>query len=68
MTTLPTDPPTDDDDRSHDQRAAEEVPGAPDDLDAYTEDELEAYADDEPVLGGARATYPGEDVDAADEP
>ena len=60
MTTLPNDPPTDDDDWSHEQLEQAEEPAAdPDDLDAYSDEELEAFAEVDPddATGTARVTY-----------
>ncbi|MDQ3307990.1 MAG: hypothetical protein M3499_06500 [Actinomycetota bacterium] len=69
MTTVSTDPPADDD-LSHELLADEDPPGAPNDLDAHSEEELEAVSgiEGDALLGGARATYPSEDVDSSDEP
>ncbi len=48
MTTLPNDPPTDDDDWSHEQLAHAEEPAAdPDELDAYSEEDLDDLADED---------------------
>ena len=69
MTTLPNDPPTDDDDWSHEQLARAEAPTSdPDDLDAYSDEELEAFAEEDAddAIGMSRVTYPGEDVDEED--
>ena len=68
---MPNDPPTDDDDWSHEQLEHVEEPTAdPDDLDAYTDEELEAFADEDAddAIGVSRVTYPGEDVEEEDEP
>jgi hypothetical protein len=69
MSTLPNDPPTDDDDWSHDQLEHAEQPAAdPDDLEAYSDEELEALAEEDAddAIGISRVSYPGEDAD--DEP
>ena len=69
MTTLPNDPPTDDDDWSHEQLAHTEAPASdPDELDAYSDEELEAFAEEDAddAIGMSRVTYPGEDVDEED--
>ena len=69
MTTLPNDPPTDDDDWSHEQLVHAEAPAAdPDELDAYSDEELEAFAEEDAddAIGMSRVTYPGEDVDEED--
>lgn len=71
MTTLPNDPPTDDDDWSHEQIGRAEEPAAdPDDLDAFSDEDLEAIAEEEEAeaaVAPTRVTYPGEDVDDEDE-
>ncbi len=65
MTTLPNDPPTDDDDWSHEQLAHAEEPAAdPDELDAYSEEDLADLADEDgDGTAGAGATYPDTDDD-----
>lgn len=79
MTTLPNDPPRDDDDWSHEQTArdvesvdpedletyAEEKAVDPDDLAAYSEEELEVFADEDiyDKVSGHRVSYPGEDLE-----
>ncbi len=70
MTTLPNDPPTDDDDWSHEQLAHAEEPAAdPDELDAYSEEDLDDLDDlaDEDGAGAGTAsagpTYPDTDDD-----
>jgi hypothetical protein len=71
MTTLPNDPPADDDDWSHEQLEQDnELAADPDDLEAYSDEELEAFADEDAdeITTGGRVSYPGEDVDeTADE-
>jgi hypothetical protein len=69
MSTLPNDPPRDDDDWSHEQLERVEEPAAdPDDLEAYSDEELEAAAEEDADdgIGGSRVSYPDEDLD--DEP
>lgn len=66
MTTLPNDPPADDDDWSHEQLEHAEEPAAdPDDLDAFSEEQLEAFAEEpaEERSTGRLAHYPEEDTD-----
>ena len=83
MTTLPNDPPRDDDDWSHEQTARDvesvdpedlesfdDQPAEdPDNLDAYTEEELEVFADEDiyDKVSGTRVSYPGEDLDDEEE-
>ncbi len=68
MTTLPNDPPTDDDDWSHEQLARAEEPAAdPDELDAYSEEDLDDLADeDEAGADSTGATYPDTAADDED--
>ena len=69
MSTLPNDPPRDDDDWSHEQLENAEEPAAdPDDLEAYSDEELEVLGEEDAddATGMSRVSYPGEDVD--DEP
>ncbi len=66
MTTLPNDPPIDDDEWSHQQVETTEAPVAdPDDLAAYSEEELEVFADEDiyDKIDGHRVSFPGEDLD-----
>jgi hypothetical protein len=66
MSTLPNDPPTDDDDWSHEQLERAEQPAAdPDELEAYSDEELEAFAEEDAddAIGMSRVSYPGEDSD-----
>jgi len=67
MTTLPNDPPTDDDDWSHEQLTHAEEPTAdPDELDAYSEEDLDDLADeDADGIDEVGASYP--DTDLAEE-
>ncbi len=71
MTTLPNDPPVDDDDWSHQQvESPVEAPVAdPDELAAYSEEELEVFADEDiyEKVAGHRVSYPGEDLDELDD-
>ena len=71
MSTLPNDPPRDDDDWSHEQLENAEEPAAdPDDLEAYSDEELELLGEEDAddAIGLSRVSYPGEDVDVDDEP